>query len=380
MASEAIKKMFLERMLSRQQSRRAGAAFNEMAGSPEQQIDVNVPDTTAQSLQPGDTLPQGASPFGLMNVEQQTQPATGLFQGLSEQQVPQMQAVKQMVSSGSPLLQKQGMSMLDELTQGQVNPTQRPAAIQEWEMFNNLSKEQQQSYMNMKRGNSKVVNVNGVPTLVNMNQPEGAGIDAEALTTVDEQAAGKAQVASTVKGAETAAKSRVTRLDKQINDGLVAADGMGVLNRSIELLRQGIDTGGWDNLALYAKKKFGVEGADEGELSNLMGKAVLSQLRKTFGAAFTAKEGDSLKLLEAGFGMSPAANMRILNNALAIARKAAERGKSAATQLKDDFAIKQLDAAINFKLPGSKEGGEEMTDANGKRAIVYPDGTFEEIK
>jgi hypothetical protein len=32
------------------------------------------------------------------------------------------------------------------------------------------------------------------------------------------------------------------------------------------------------------------------------------------------------------------------------------------------------------RLPGAKKGGKRMTDANGNKAIVYPDGTFEEIQ
>jgi hypothetical protein len=42
--------------------------------------------------------------------------------------------------------------------------------------------------------------------------------------------------------------------------------------------------------SLAAKKFFGVESADEGELSYLLGKAVLTKLRATFGAAFTVGE------------------------------------------------------------------------------------------
>jgi len=166
MASEALKKLFFEQLFAQQAAQQTADASRQAIGNPEQQIDVNVPDPTAQSLQPGDVLPQGASPFGLMNVEEQTIPATGLFQNLSEQQIPQMQAVKDFVGSGNPMLQKQGMSMLDELTQGQVNQTAQPATIQEWNMFNAMSPDQQQSYMNMKRGNSKVVTVDGVPMTV----------------------------------------------------------------------------------------------------------------------------------------------------------------------------------------------------------------------
>ncbi len=110
MASEAIKKMFLERMFKRRQAQQAGEAFKSIAGTPEQQIDVHVPDPTAQSLQPGGTLPQGASPFGLMNVEQQTQPATGLFDTQNPDRFQQF-AINA-AGSSVPSLQKYGLEQI----------------------------------------------------------------------------------------------------------------------------------------------------------------------------------------------------------------------------------------------------------------------------
>ena len=134
-----------------------------------------------------------------------------------------------------------------------------------------------------------------------------------------------------------------------INKGMDAANSTAVLRRSLELLNR-VETGGFNRVSLAAKKLFGVEGGDEGELSANLGKAVLSQLRATFGAAFTAKEGESLKAIEAGFGSSVDTNKRLLNNALTIAEEAAKKAIRRA-ELRGDFeTADEIESALQFNL------------------------------
>lgn len=147
-------------------------------------------------------------------------------------------------------------------------------------------------------------------------------------------------------------KTKAKRLAGYVSDGVGAADGVNTIKRSLELLKT-VKTGGIDSLKLYAAQKFGIEGADEGELSNKLGKAVLSQLRATFGAAFTAKEGEQLQRIEAGFGKSSATNTRLLESALKTARRAANRGVRAANELGDDFAANEIKLALEGGLEGS---------------------------
>jgi len=129
------------------------------------------------------------------------------------------------------------------------------------------------------------------------------------------------------------AKATVARKQGFIDNGVAAADAFANVNRAITLLDE-VSTGGFDNFALKAKRFFGVESANEGELSNLMGKAVLAQLKPLFGAAFTKSEGDKLDRLEASFGKSVAANKKILDNATKIANRAARRGQETHQQLR----------------------------------------------
>jgi hypothetical protein len=134
-----------------------------------------------------------------------------------------------------------------------------------------------------------------------------------------------------------------------INKGMDAANSTAVLRRSLALLDR-VETGGFNRVSLAAKKLFGVEGGDEGELSANLGKAVLSQLRATFGAAFTAKEGESLKEIEAGFGSSVVTNKRLLNNALTIAEESAQKAIRRA-ELRGDFeTADEIEEALQFNL------------------------------
>lgn len=156
------------------------------------------------------------------------------------------------------------------------------------------------------------------------------------------------------------AKGEVGRLGDSITEGLIAADGIATLNRALSLL-DSVETGGVLNQAqLNAARALGVEDPDAGELSNLLGKAVLSQLRSTFGAAFTAEEGRSLRDIEASFGTNPAVNRRLINNALSKAQVAARRGLRAANETGDTFAADEIRRAMEATLGGGQGGGFEI--------------------
>lgn len=159
-----------------------------------------------------------------------------------------------------------------------------------------------------------------------------------------------------------------------ITNGLAAADGTGVLKRGIGLLND-IETGGISRAQLAAKQLFGIETADEGELSNLLGKAVLGQLRETFGAAFTAQEGQSLKAIDANMGKSPAANKRLLQNALRIAEKSATRAIDRAVESGDFRTAADIQDSLDFVLqPFEAEVPTGITD-NGDGTFTMEDGT-----
>lgn len=193
---------------------------------------------------------------------------------------------------------------------------------------------------------------------------KGAGKVAEQEAII--QTAG--QIVTVKKGAE--------RQQTAINDAFSSVGSLPTINRALELLNS-VETGGIDQASLRAKQLFGVESADEGELSNLLSKAVLSQLRNTFGAAFTAEEGKSLIRIEAGFGKSPAANIRLLKNARAIASRAVDRGIRAAKragQTEDVKELQRLKKDILQPVTEASQAGQVPTVTTQAEFDALPSG------
>lgn len=145
------------------------------------------------------------------------------------------------------------------------------------------------------------------------------------------------------------AKANVKRTQGFVDSGVAAADSTANIRRSLNLL-DGIKTGGFAAFKLRASQIFGIEGADEAELSANLGKNVLAQLKPLFGAAFTAAEGERLERIEARFGKSTAANKRLLEQVLRIAERASRRGIAAAEKVGDDFTAGEIRNALSFKL------------------------------
>lgn len=146
-------------------------------------------------------------------------------------------------------------------------------------------------------------------------------------------------------GGRTDATETGKRNSALVKRGIAAAESTGILRRGLTLMET-IKTGGVSAISLAVKRKLGIEGADEGELSNSLGKAVLTQLRETFGAAFTENEGLRLERIEAGFGKSSANNIRLLKRALRIAENTAKR----AIRVASDGEAADMEELLSFNL------------------------------
>ncbi len=157
----------------------------------------------------------------------------------------------------------------------------------------------------------------------------------------------------------TGAKAEETRLQGIITQGQVVADGLPVLRRSLELLDV-VATGGVIREAQLAfAKSLGVETADQGEISANLGKAVLSQLRETFGAQFTEAEGQRLVAIEAGFGKNNQTNRRLLGQAIKIIEAKANRAIALARSRGDEATAQIIEDAMQLSLtPGAQQGSE----------------------
>ena len=170
------------------------------------------------------------------------------------------------------------------------------------------------------------------------------------------------------------AKGNVGRSQEFINQGVTSAQALPTIKRSMDLLNS-IETGGIDAARIKAKQMFGIESADEGELTYNLGKNVLSQLKDTFGSAFTAAEGERLATLEAGLGRNPESNKRILANALQTMQKKAERGIQAARDNGDEFSASDIESYMKMSL-----GDENKTKSQKSNALDQNGGRVQPIQ
>lgn len=247
-----------------------------------------------------------------------------------------------------------------------------PADVATFKYWDSLDPQKKQDMLKLKRNvgsDYAIETINGVPTVVYKPAAGGPGMAGGTplvtpLTNLPAQAAG----ASTIKGAETAGSAQATRQQAQINTGLDAADSLATVKRGIQLL-DSVGTGGFENAKLRATQLFGITGADESELSANLGKAVLHQLRATFGAQFTEQEGQRLASIEAGFGKSTDGNKRLLGQAQKILDRAARRGLDAAESSGDKFTANEIRKSMEFSLDpdASKNGPKAGAVENGYR-------------
>lgn len=169
---------------------------------------------------------------------------------------------------------------------------------------------------------------------------------------LSEQFAAQAGIAGEgVRGAKVAERQQLL-----INNAVDSAESLAIVKRSIDLLST-VKTGGIAAAQLFAKQKFGIESANEAELSAALGKAVLSQLRTTFGAAFTENEGARLATIEAGFSKSTVGNLRLLRQLDRMIRLKADRGIKAAVATEDFDAAADIKRLLKFELTDPGQAG-----------------------
>ena len=115
-------------------------------------------------------------------------------------------------------------------------------------------------------------------------------------------------------------------------------------------------------------------GATEGstaraKMESLVDNQILPLLKDTFGAQFTEKEGEKLRKTMLDINAAPEQKKAILDSFLE------QKMRNLGTKEREIGT----EGASNQTQFGSKPEGKIMIDANGNRAMVYPDGSFEEI-
>jgi hypothetical protein len=197
------------------------------------------------------------------------------------------------------------------------------------------------------------------------------------VTTTGLTAAQAVEQAQALAGAGARGSGVEGRIQSSIDNGLVAAESTSILRRSLELL-QDVETGGLDGWMLRVQGFLGTTSGDEGELIGSLGKAVLSQLRDTFGAAFTEGEGRRLERIEANIGANRVTNRRLLNQALTLAERSAERGIKAAEESGDQRAADDMMDLLDFRITDDGGISIQTIDGDGNRASFEPVPSDEE--
>lgn len=231
---------------------------------------------------------------------------------------------------------------LRQLATGQLR-SNVPAGIQE---FNALARAGNLSPEDLERA-----------ARIDLGLDPRAGLSAEERIALDDALGGRvAEQGAREKRQETEAKEQAEREQGSVDDAFVAAQSLPTLNRTLDLLDR-VSTGGFSPEIQAVAQRLGIQAADEGELQNLMGKAVLSQLRTTFGPQFTQREGQLLIDIEAGFGKNNATNMRLIRNAISLVKARIRRGRRFAS----DEEREEIDALSSLDL-GSTEPEQVVID------------------
>jgi len=122
------------------------------------------------------------------------------------------------------------------------------------------------------------------------------------------------------------------------------------------LLNGIVDTGGFAGIGLRLRNALGIGSGDEAELAYNLRKNVLQALKPTFGAAFTAREGDLLREIEASEDKSTEGNIRLLNNLLKAIEIDVEMGRARAIEQGDSATVRDLDAFMSAQLGANSTG------------------------
>lgn len=202
---------------------------------------------------------------------------------------------------------------------------------------------------------------------------DGQNVDADTV------AASTRTVAEGQSSGSSIGKSKEERRDERITFGQDAAKGLPTIRRALLLLDK-VETGGVNAVSLAVRSSLGIESADEGELSNKLGKAVLSQLKATFGAAFSEKEGSRLARIEAGFDKNTATNRRLLNELLQTGNKYANQAIKDALEIEDYATAASIKENMDFEFDedanflgassGPKEGDIVINDAGESLMLI----------
>ncbi len=154
--------------------------------------------------------------------------------------------------------------------------------------------------------------------------------------------------------------SQEKRIQLAIEDGIDAAQRIPKLREARQILET-VGTGGMNSVMLAFKQRLGIASADESQLIYELAKNVLSQLKPTFGAAFTAREGDLLRRIEANTDNSTEGNKRLLDELLDALELDVNRARLEARENRDTRSLNAIDGYLSQQFSSSFGEEESVT-------------------
>lgn len=191
----------------------------------------------------------------------------------------------------------------------------------------------------------------------------GAKTRAERLSLIETQPG--------LTGATKSTEKDFVNMDAAID----AAKNVPALNQTLALLQK-IETGGIDAVVLATARALGVESGDQAELTFNLRKNVLKQLKPTFGAAFTEREGKLLAEIEASESKSTNGNIRLIKRALRIHNDLIRVGISGAKRQKQDSVIEDIEflsrplETLGDQVPSKTPSDKETSPPADEKSAV----------
>lgn len=168
------------------------------------------------------------------------------------------------------------------------------------------------------------------------------------------------------------AKKRTAGIAEQeradITDGLAAAETMPILKRADKLLDI-VETGKPRQALEWGKKWFGIQGANESELDNLLGKQILKQLKPIFGSQFTEGEGRWLAEMEANYGKSTEGNRALIRQGKALVQRRIDLGLDAAKYAGDERTINNLNSWSKWEFSEDPQAQKKTTELSEQEIL-----------
>ena len=227
-----------------------------------------------------------------------------------------------LVSSNHPVSQELGVKMLTQSMKGKY-PSSMPSTVSEWEYYNKLDPKDQQRFLEMKR-NPTIMNLGGEMAV----RKPGGGIGEQYPVTLkpgELPSTRAAQAEAAVTGKDMGEKkSELSEMEANLPRLETVANQLSSLGKTATYTKAG-------QAQDIVRRELGLDPRAESvarkEYIAKVDNEVLPLLRATFGAQFTQKEGESLKVTLGDPNVSPAEKDAVLRSFIDSKRAQVETQK-----------------------------------------------------